>query len=123
MVTHCLILNLNPFLAFHHGTVDIRDDLAGTRNIMVNLGNDPASTRDIMMNLGNDPAGVRNVMTNVGNSHMRVYCKFGLDVGWSIVWAEKRWLGALGKHEEFYRGPPSMQRSCVYHSSHKEYER
>ena len=109
MITHHLIPNINPFLAFHHGTVDIRDDLAGTRNIM--------------MNLGNDPAGTRNVMTNVGNCHVRVYCKFRLDIGRSIVWAEKRWLGALGKHEGFYRGPTSIQRSCVYHSSHGEYER
>ena len=66
MITHRLILNIGPFLAFHHGTMDV--------------GNNLASGRNVMMNIGNDSAGACNVMTNVRNGYMRMYCKFSLDM-------------------------------------------
>ena len=47
------MLAVSPFLSFQHVTLDI----------------------------GNDGVRARDIMANARNSHMRVHCKFGLEVG------------------------------------------
>ena len=43
------------------------------RNIVLNLRNDDMGVRD-------NGVGVHDFVANVGNSHIRVDCKFGLEV-------------------------------------------
>ena len=61
------IRTASPFLASHHGVMDVR--------------NDGVDVRSIVLKLGNDNVGVCDTLMNVRNGHTHADCKFGLEAG------------------------------------------
>jgi len=77
--THRPIFILGPSLTFHHG-MNVGKNSLGDRRILLKLGNDGMGVCNALMDVGNDGLGAHDTTTNVGNRHIRVYCKFGLEV-------------------------------------------
>ena len=64
---HRQIFTISPFLALHHGTMNIRNNCVGVCNIVLELGNDGVCIHDVMLNVGNGGVDIQNVTADVGN--------------------------------------------------------
>ena len=87
------IHTVSPFLASHHGVMDVRNDGVDIRSIVLKFGNDDVGVRDTLMDVRNDCVGVHSIVLELGYDSMGVYntlmdvrsdytcadCKFGLE--------------------------------------------